>query len=224
MARPRIALDETVIYNLALHGCSRTQIAAICGVHMDTVRDNYEAIVREGHLACAGTLLSKAMKIAHNEPTSPRARKKPYGEKVQAAMLMFLITKLANISPDVGKLITSQPGFNADDPNASDPDAMDDDAIDKRIGFIMGEVQRSGAPLQLPAGVSVIEGGVDTMPLKKKRGSPGGPRVTSFPKGKRRGQKLSTKLSTNVHVPVHVDKQVDIIVHEEVHEEEAAHV
>jgi lambda repressor-like predicted transcriptional regulator len=145
MPRPRMLLDEDVIWNLASRGISKREIAAICGCSTDTLRDNYEALIRDAHKAATGLLISKAMEMAHNE-------KGGYDQRVQADMLKFMLKNMAGFSDAM--TITARVQADAED--IQDPNSLTDDAIDQRINHIMGEVKKAGTPLQLEAGTATI--------------------------------------------------------------------
>lgn len=48
VGRPRKELDEEKIKALAAIQCTMTEIAAVMGCHIDTLRDNYSNVIKEG--------------------------------------------------------------------------------------------------------------------------------------------------------------------------------
>lgn len=79
MARPKLALNETDIYDLAAIGCTYEEIASLVGCDKDTLVNRFSDTIKAGHDNMKRSLRRERLAIAMDKT-----------HKQQASMLIFL--------------------------------------------------------------------------------------------------------------------------------------
>ena len=79
MARPKLALNETDVYDLAAIGCTYEEIASLVGCDKSTLEKRFSGTIKTGHDNMKMSVRRKSFQIAMDDT-----------HKQQASMLIFL--------------------------------------------------------------------------------------------------------------------------------------
>jgi len=66
MGRPKIDIDEDLVYDLAVKGWTNKEIAAKCNCSHDTLERRFAATIKEGHAVRNGSIRAKQVEMALN--------------------------------------------------------------------------------------------------------------------------------------------------------------